>query len=214
MTVIRSRSLDEALAKLKSLYEGDVGLIEVTAFGAQAVPALRMLLFDREPSGLYQTRCRAVHALAALGAYDVLVDFLALDRDIGDPVERVGEDAVINAAARAVGNARYERAYQVLLALAGRRTLPGVIAGLGSFRRPEVIPHVIVALEEDDCRYAAERILRDFGEAAFLPLLEAVTKRSPSPEMESVSSRRRRESALKLLGRDDVLHSEVTRQCR
>jgi hypothetical protein len=44
------------------------------------------LLFAREPSGLFEARCRAVEVLARLGAHDVLADFLAFHADAADPV--------------------------------------------------------------------------------------------------------------------------------
>jgi hypothetical protein len=46
---------------------------ELVALGTSAIPPLREPLFEREPSGLFQVRCRAVEALAALDAYDVLL---------------------------------------------------------------------------------------------------------------------------------------------
>jgi hypothetical protein len=60
--------LERAIGKLKPLHDGDQGFVDVIACGRQAIPALRALLFERGPSGLFQTRCRAVEALAALGA--------------------------------------------------------------------------------------------------------------------------------------------------
>ncbi|MGO9234689.1 MAG: hypothetical protein ACLP4V_11645 [Methylocella sp.] len=68
--------VQHAIGKLKSLYGGYRGLIEVVTCGNTAIPALRALLFEREPSGLYQSRCLAVRALSALKAYDMLVDYL------------------------------------------------------------------------------------------------------------------------------------------
>lgn len=100
--------------------------------------ALRALLFEREPSGLYQPRCLAVRALAALEAYDVLVDYLnAAPREAADPVERVGEDAVINAAARALAGLHEARIFELLMSLAETRLLPGAIGALGRFGRVE-----------------------------------------------------------------------------
>ncbi|MCL2452335.1 MAG: hypothetical protein FWD08_01570, partial [Alphaproteobacteria bacterium] len=73
-------NLQQAIEKLKSLYDGDRGLIEIAAYGQQAVPALRALLFERDPSGLFQARCRALHALVSLKAYDVVAEFLRAPR--------------------------------------------------------------------------------------------------------------------------------------
>jgi hypothetical protein len=76
-----SERLRAAIDKLRSLHDGDRGVIEIAACGRRAIPALRALLFEREPSGLYQPRCQAVKALAALEAYDVLIEYLkARDR--------------------------------------------------------------------------------------------------------------------------------------
>jgi hypothetical protein len=96
-----SERLRAAIDKLRSLHDGDRGVIEIAACGRRAIPALRALLFERGPSGLYEPRCLAVKALGALEAYDVLIEYLNAPRAIVDPIERVGEDAVLNAAARA-----------------------------------------------------------------------------------------------------------------
>jgi hypothetical protein len=61
------------------------------------------------------------------------------------------------------------------------------------------MPHLIDALAEDDCRVAAEAAIRKFGRAARPALIEAAALRLPSSDRESVSSRRRRRSALGLL---------------
>ena len=81
--------LDRALEHLVSLQEGDRGVLEVLTFGPRAISRLRELLFRREPSGLYQSRCRVVEALAALGGKDVLIAFLNLDREIKEQNENV-----------------------------------------------------------------------------------------------------------------------------
>ena len=188
-----------AMDKLRSLHGDDLGVDEVAACGSRAIPALRGVLFEREPSGLYQVRRRAVEALAALGAYDVLMDFLRLPREADDPVERLGDEAVTNAAALALTKVREEHVFQLLLSLAKRQHLAGVIAALGSYQRPEAIPDLIGALEADDCRLVAEAALRKIGCLAQPDLWEAAILQSPSAERESVSSIRRRRSALGLL---------------
>jgi hypothetical protein len=157
------------------------------------------MLLQREPSGLYQARRRAVQALAALGAHDVLIEFLELDCKIADPIERVGEDAVINAAALALAKGRDEHVFELLLQLANRPCLTGVIGALGSYRRADALPALINALEEDASRFMAEAALRKLGELARAALLYTVDHKLPSREQESESSARRRRSALRLL---------------
>ena len=129
------QEVERAIAKLKSLQDGDVGVLDVIACGKQAIPALRRVLFERERSGLYQIRCRAIEALAGLKASDVLVEFLEAERMITDPVERVGEDAVINAAARALPNVHDPRVFALLLRLARHSHLTGVIRRVGRVRQ-------------------------------------------------------------------------------
>jgi len=199
MRVEQPPAVERAIAALKSFQRGDRGVLDAIACGAQAIPALRSMLFERERSGLFQARCRAVHALAALGAYDVLIEFLKGDRSIADPVERVGEDAVINAAALALANVREHRVFELLLRLAERRTLTGAIGALGAFGRIQAIPVLIAALEEDASRHTAETALRKLGKKAVPALLSTVDLKAPSSQRESESSARRRRSALKLV---------------
>lgn len=174
-------------------------MVDVVSCGTAAVLALRALLFEREPSGLYQVRCRAVAALAALHAYDVLFEFLRADRNAVDPVERLGDDAVINAAALALANVADEKVFRLLLALAKRPVLTGVIAAMGSFGRAESIPALIDALEDDASRPTAIMALKKIGARARSALAAAAKLRTPSEDRESVSSLRRRRSALRLL---------------
>jgi hypothetical protein len=199
MAAIVPQDIERAINNLKSLHDGDLGVIEVIACGSQAIPALRELLFEREPSGLYHVRCRAVEALAALGANDTLIEFLSADRALADPVERLGEDAVINAAALALAKSRSQRAFELLLRLGNRPSLTGVIGALGAFDRIEAIPVLIDALEDDASRRTAEATLKRLGRLARPALLRAANSHLPAIGRESTSSVRRRRSALKLL---------------
>jgi HEAT repeat protein len=200
MTIELQSNVVKAIKKLASFNDGDRGVIDTIACGDQAISALRALLFRREPSGLYQARCRAVEALRSLRAYNILFEFLSAERAASDPVEYLGDDAVVNAAARALGDVRDERVFRLLLRLAERASLTGVIAALGSFGRAEAIPWLIAALEDDGSRSTAEVALRRLGRAARPALVAGANTRLPSLEHESVSSLRRRRSALALLG--------------
>jgi hypothetical protein len=203
MGVEQRSPVKKAIEALKSFQHGDRGVVDVIACGAQAIPALRAMLFEHERSGLFQARCRAVQALAALGAYGVLIEFLEADRTIADPVERVGEDAVINAAALVLANVREQRVFALLLRLARRSALTGVIGALGAFARIEAVPVLIDALEEDTSRHTAETALWKLGKKACPALLCTVDLKVPPGGRESESSARRRRSALKLLAEMD-----------
>ena len=192
-------AVEEAITALRSFQHGDRGVLEVIACGAPAIPALRAMLLEHERSGLFQARCRVAQALVALGAYDVLIDFLKANRTITNPVERAGEDAVINAAALALANVREQRVFELLLRLAQRSALTGVIGALGAFGRIEAVPALIDALEEDASRHTAESALWKLGKKACPALLSTVNLKLPSGGRESESSARRRRTALKLL---------------
>ena len=193
--------IEHAVGQLKSLHDGDSGFLEVVELGPDVVPALRRLLFEPEPSGLHQVRGRAAEALAVLGAFDVLADFLRSRQPIVDPVERLGEEVVTGAAARAIARLRKEWVYRLLGDLAAHYCVAGVLAGVGSFIVRSSIEIFIRALSEDEVRLTAEAILRGFGRAVRPALIAAALDRGDArnPERESESHLRKRRSALGLL---------------
>jgi hypothetical protein len=134
--------------------------------------------------------------LAALGAFNVLTEFLRSRTVRADPVEQFGDDAVINAAARAVAASKDGRAFDLMMTLAGKRMLPGVVAALGSFDRVDAIPTLVDALADDDCRPPAEAALRRLGGAPYSALSEAERMLRSS---ESPSRARQYRSVLMLL---------------
>jgi len=178
-------------------------VVEAASHGPDAIPALRQLLFETDRSGFFATRLRAVDALVLIGAHDVLVEFLESSREIADPVAGLGEDAIINAAARALSDVQEPRVFRLLMALAEKRIRPGVVAALGAFRRVDAIPHLVAALAEDESRPSAEAALLDLGAAARNALLETAS-RKPFTDCESESRLRQRRSALGLLARIGV----------
>jgi hypothetical protein len=191
--------VSSAIARLRSLHDGDRAFSDVVSFGIEAVPELRTLLLQREPSGLYVPRRRAVEALAALRSFDTLGEFLQLDREIEDPVERLGEEVIISAAARLIARLQEEWVFQLLIDLANRHSLSGVLAGLGAFKRLESIPCLIRALAEDDVRPTAEAVLRSFGRAARPQLIRAAIPSKDRVRPENETNLRARRSAIRVL---------------
>lgn len=190
--------LQHAVEHILSLTAGDRGVLEIVRVGRRAIPLLRARLFQREVSGLFYARCRVVEALSALGAVEILTEFLNTDRYIPDPVERAGEDAVINAVARALGRSTEETVFRRLLFLADIRKLIGPIEVIGAKGRPEVIPCLVACLEDDLARPVAEEGLRNFGTTAAPALIQAASP-ATTQVSESESVLRRRRSALRLL---------------
>jgi hypothetical protein len=83
--------------------------------GERAIRPLRDILLYREIDGISIPRPQVVWALAELGARDVLLEYLAMEEDIADPIVREAEDAVKNTAARALAEWGNEDVVSALL---------------------------------------------------------------------------------------------------
>jgi HEAT repeat protein len=197
--------IERLIESLSSLHGIEKTVVQLILYGRAAVPALHAFLFTRDPSGIYEPRCWAVRALARIGAHDVLVEFLNAEHEVSDPVGQLGEEAVMNTAARALAGVVSEEAYQALLKVAQWHPLAGAIEVLGEFRREEVVPLLVGALEDDVARAAATDALRRFGARVGSALRDAAVRRVPT-ESESPSSVRRRRSALRLLTEMALAH--------
>ncbi|NPV04645.1 MAG: hypothetical protein HPY67_07925 [Syntrophaceae bacterium] len=191
--------IEQLVRELEDLHRGGRAVDELAACGESAVGPLRDYLLNGPPSHIFQPRQWAVQALARLGAWPVLLEYLEMPRSIPDPVTRFGEEAVENTAARALAARQTEEVYRVLLRLAGRRFLPGVIEALGSFRRPETAPLFVAALGDDLCRAPAEQALRQLGPAAIPALRRASRRVRGSRTAETPTDTLRRTCALRLL---------------
>jgi HEAT repeat protein len=184
---------------LESLQEGELGVSILAACGERAIAPLREFLLFGRPRGISQPRRRAVHALAELGAKEVLLEYLEQPRTIPDPVVRMAEEEVENTAARALERWPSEDVFRRLLSVLNERLLPGVIDTLGSYCRLEPVARLIEAMGDDICRASAEEALYKLGAAARPALLAAARTPDPSRWEETPSSLRRRVSALRIL---------------
>jgi hypothetical protein len=196
---LSDEEIEALVESLNSLHEGKLGIDMLVACGERAIGPLRRFLLHGKPSGIFVPRQRAVRALAELGAKEVLLDYLASEERIADPVAAHGEEAVKNTAARALAAWRTEDVYEALRHVLRRKCLLGVIETLGEFRRPEAVPELLAALEDDFCRSTVEEALRKVGELARSALIEGARTPDPSGAKERPASRRRRRSALRLL---------------
>jgi hypothetical protein len=195
----RPNTAAEAVKGLRILHD-ESALMNAVAFGNEAIRPLRELLNEREPSGIYQPRCRAAKALGMVGACDVLLDFLKHPRVVDNDIERAGEDAVINAAGMELATKCDPVAYATLKAIAAERPcLMGVVAALGAYRTADSIPELVAALAEDGTRPVAEAALVAIGEACVPALIAVATSPPPEGEVEYSTSARKRRSAVKVL---------------
>jgi HEAT repeat protein len=187
------------LEELNSLKEGTGAITKLIVCGRPAIEPLRQFLLGGKPSVVYHSRRWAVEALAGLGAKDVLLEYLKQKKDNADPAVRLAEEAVQSAAARELIRWLSEEVSQVLLEIAQKRCLPGALEALGEFKRPEAVPYLVKALEDDVCRRTAEDALRKIGLPAEPELIQAAITPLPSREAEKPSSLLRRRSAVRLL---------------
>ncbi len=196
---ISSVEIKRYMKELDSLKEGEGAVEKLIACGHSAIEPLKQFLLAGAPRVLYHTRRWAVEALAGLGAKEILLEYLKQERDIPDPAVRLGEEAVKSAAAQKLIGWPSEEVIQVLIGIAQEGCLPGALEALGELKRPEAIPFMVKALEDDVCRPIAEDALRRIGRPAESALIQAVISPHPNRESEEPSSLLRRRCAVGLL---------------
>ncbi|MGO9315895.1 MAG: hypothetical protein ACLQDI_24545 [Syntrophobacteraceae bacterium] len=172
---------------------------QLVKHGSLAVEPLRGFLLEGIPRKIFQPRIWTVEALARLGAKDVLLEYLLQIREIPDPEDRFGEEAVESTAARLLAAWPCEDVYQSLLKLSERRMLIGLIETLAEYKRLETISYFERALEDDFYRPAAEGAFEKLGPIACSALAISAVTPTPNLPSETPSSLQRRRSAVKLL---------------
>ena len=194
-----AQDLEDLVRGLNSLLDGELVAAQLIACGPVAIPAVRSFLLLGKPGVVYQPRLRAVEVLGAVGAKDVLIEYITTKKGIPDPAVRMSEEVVENAAARALAKWRTRDVFDILIRFALPRSRSGIVEALGQFKTTEAIPYFVHALEDDYCRNAAEDALRALGRAAEIELIAAARRTLPCAEEERPSSLRRRRAALALL---------------
>lgn len=185
--------------QLESMHREEEAVASLVALGSSAIEPLSRYLLEGKPSKLFQPRLGAVKALAGLGARKVLISYLSRKKEISDPEERFGEEAVASAAARCLAAWPDEDTYRFLLQLSECRRLIGLIDALAEFQATEAIPYFERALEDDFYRPAAEKAFLKLGATAGEALIKSAVTPLPSASRETPGSLKRRRSALGLL---------------
>jgi len=187
------------ICELENLHRGEGAVASLIALGPVAIEPLSKYLLEGQPSKVFQPRLWAVKALAGLRAREVLVAYLLQEREIADPQERFGEEAVASAAARSLAAWPDEDTRRLLLQLSERRLLNGLIDALAEFQTLEAIPYFERALEDDFYRAAAEDAFLKIGSRACETLSQSAVTPNPNSAMETPGSLERRRSAVRLL---------------
>jgi len=99
---LADEQLRKLVASLNFLHEGGLAIPLLIICGERAIRPLRDILLYGELMASPSHVRRWCGPLAELGARDVLLEYLAMEKDIADPVVRQAEDTVVNTAARAL----------------------------------------------------------------------------------------------------------------
>jgi hypothetical protein len=191
--------IEQLIALLCSLIDGESAVEQLIACGDQAISHLLSFLVEEAPRVItQQPRCRAVRVLGELGAYPALRTYLRHYSQTEKSVVLLTEDAVRSAAAYELSRAKTEENFEVLMEATDQRASPGLISALGEYERPESIPILFELLENDLCTnealLALQRVPADAGAYATL-LLRGQT----DLQIEGPTAERRRRATLKLL---------------
>jgi HEAT repeat protein len=197
---------DEAqalVARLNNLYEIFRVQGEILAYGEETVEPLAELLLS-PPSTFSEPRVAAAECLGAIGG-DKAVDALIRVLDYHDvetlgPVQRFGEDAVRNVAARRLARFASPKVCDSLLRALQRNHLIGAGQALAHLGDTRAIPHLIECLEDDYKKEKATVALRQFGQAAISHLCKAIEHPRWVEGAERPLSQERRSRAAELLG--------------
>ncbi len=99
---LADKQLRKLVASLNSIHEGRIAIPMLMICGERAIQPLREILLYGVVEGLSIPRLQVVWALAELGARGVLLEYLAVDKEVNDPILRGEEDVVKNAATSAL----------------------------------------------------------------------------------------------------------------
>lgn len=191
--------IDHMIAALDSLVDGELAVTVLVACGQRAVPHLSRFLLDEPPRTIALPRCRAVHALGELQACSTLISYFRQYRRPADAAVLFAEDTVRSAVARELLRWKSDEVFQVLLGAARERTSGGLVFAISEFRRPEGIPLLFEALEDDLCREDAKNGLRWVPESAHQYIILSI-RGTTGANLDGPSALRRRRAALQLLG--------------
>lgn len=183
---------------LDLIVDGDRATEALIAIGQGSVPFLEQYLLDGRPRSLPLPRCRAVRALGELGAWSILIAYFRQYRRPEDAAVLFAEDSVRSVAAQQLMRWKSDEIYRTLLDASRQRVTSGLILALGEFRRPESVPSLFAAMEDDLCREEAKEALRKVPDVArqyaILSVRGAVT-----PGLYELSALSRRRATLQLL---------------
>ena len=204
---VADSQIEQLIAALDSLVDGELAVTMLVARGDRAVPYLEHFLLAGSPRTIALPRCRAVHALGELGAYSTLISYFREYEFPRDAEVLFAEDAVRSAVARELLGWKSDEVFHVLLDAAKQRATGGLILALGEFHRSEGIPLLFKVLEDDLCREEAKDGLRKVSETASQYAILSI-RGLTDIQLHGPSALRRLRATLQLLGEFGVFPEE------
>jgi HEAT repeat protein len=193
---------DEVRKMLGELHHLDEVTQELSALGDKGVGPLSEFL-NSPPEVVPHARVAAVRALSLIGTASALqalkAALFAHELKGIDPVQAQSEYVVKNAAIEELLRKGWSTQADFLEAFR-RYRLPAAINAILKYRVFDAIPLLIDALEDDVIATRVAEALRQLGEASIPALLEALSIRHLSGEIESRVSRQRRILVASTLG--------------
>lgn len=201
--------IERLLTLLESLIDGNRAVPLLVECGERAVPYLEHFLLSGSPRTIALPRCRAVSALGQLGAYSILIRYLEEYEPPADPQVLFAEDAVRSAVARELLDWKSTEVYRVLLEAARQRATSGLVLALGEFRKPEAVPLLFAALDDDFCREEAIQGLRKVPDIAREYAILSIRGKTQTA-VNGLGASRRRRATLQLLVEFGITREEWT----
>ncbi len=197
--------LHHLIVRLRDLHDGRSVFFDVVRAGPQAIRELEAMVRE-EPQSIFEHRCLAADALAAIGSPDA---WAALVRALEDVSQRkvpasltLAEDAVADRIATHLATRTHDpRAVEALLAALAVRPRPEVARALGQLHEERAIPMLVACLDDDFARDGAMAALMCFGVEAEPELAAKLARSRDADPYEAPHLVAGRAAAATLLGR-------------
>lgn len=200
---------ESAITRLESLHDSDRAVLELIAAGRQSLPALRDFLLKGRLTSVFQPRLNAVKAIAGIGGRDILIEYLRSPMRTGDPVIRLGEEAVRSSAARELSRWPVNEVADAIMDAIREHVTPGACHSAASLRLIRAAPYLVDALADDVCRPPAMQALREMLPETRPLLMEAALRWEQLRFPDNPVLFRRAQAAMRILSEADLSQADA-----
>lgn len=201
--------INQSVARLQSLHESDRAVLELIAGGERNLPGLRDFLLNGRLTSVFQPRLNAVNAIAGIGGKDILIEYLKSPLRTGDPVIRLGEEAVRSSAVRELSRWPAEEVADAIMDSIRKHLTPGACDAAGRLRLISAAPYLVDALADDICRLPAMDALRSMFPEVKPLLIETALRFAQLRFPDSPTLLRRAQAALRILSEVELSEADA-----